>query len=69
MSLGWAGLETGLGPQAYEVRSAFIPGGLITDNVMLAFETSPYLRRQRKGKVGMSALKIDKIKAYDRIEW
>lgn len=52
-----------------EEQSAFIPGRLITDNVIAAFEINHWMRRKTQGRVGYSALKIDMSKAYDRIEW
>lgn len=52
-----------------ECQSAFIPGRLITDNVMVGFEMIHYLKRKRRSKNGNMALKIDMTKAYDRIEW
>lgn len=52
-----------------ESQSAFITGRLITDNIMLAFETQHFLKRKKQGKVGFGALKLDMSKAYDRLEW
>ena len=50
-------------------QSAFIPGRAITDNVIISAEIMHFLKRNRQGKNGVAALKIDMSKAYDRIEW
>lgn len=52
-----------------ETRSAYVPGRLITDNVIAAFEVNRFLTTKSSGKTGHCSLKIDMSKAYDRIEW
>ena len=51
-----------------ENQSAFQARRLITDNILMAFETLHYMKHQ-PGKGGFMALKLDMSKAYDRVEW
>ncbi|XP_031108567.1 uncharacterized protein LOC116013045 [Ipomoea triloba] len=52
-----------------ESQSAFIPGRLITDNILVAAEVGHFLNRKQCGRIGWGALKLDMAKAYDRMEW
>ena len=52
-----------------DAKSAFVPGRLITNNTMVAYELLHKMRNRRKGKKGQMTIKLDISKAYDWAEW
>ena len=52
-----------------KIQSAFMSDRLISNNILVAFETLHHLKNKKKGKEGLMAIKLDMSKAYDRMEW
>ena len=52
-----------------EHQSAFTKDRLISDNILVAFETLHSLQRYKSDSHGFMALKLDMSKPYDRVEW
>lgn len=53
----------------YKNQSAFILKRLITDYIIVAFETLHSMKTRQKDKGGSMSLNLDISKAYDYIEW
>jgi len=45
-------------------QSAFVPGRLISNNILFAYELTYYLLNKRKGCTRHAAIQLDKSKVY-----
>jgi hypothetical protein len=52
-----------------ETQSAFLPGRLISDNALIAFECFYHIQKNKKADDNYCAYKLDLTKAYDRVDW
>jgi hypothetical protein len=52
-----------------DTQSASIPGRLIIDNALIAFECLHAIKHGSKKSKGFGAYKLDLTKAYDRVDW
>ena len=63
-------LKEVLPPIIHGAQSAFVPGRMIIDNIIVTFEHFHYMKKRKRNKgKGYMALKVDMSKAYDIIEW
>lgn len=58
-----------LGDVISENQSAFVPGRMITDNALLAFECLHYMEHGITINSSFCTYKLDLSKAYDRVDW
>ncbi|XP_074313616.1 uncharacterized protein LOC141648798 [Silene latifolia] len=61
-------LKVFLGDIISKNQNAFMPGRLIFDNILIAFELFHHMKNKRQTE-GYMAIKLDMAKAYDRVEW
>lgn len=52
----------------WQNQSALVPGSMMTDNVLIAFECIHAIRQGIGGRDNFCAYKLDLSKAYDRVD-
>ncbi|GAA0158176.1 hypothetical protein LIER_15271 [Lithospermum erythrorhizon] len=52
----------------FENQSAFLPGRMISDNILIAHKVLHYMIHSKSSKNSCMAVKLDMSKAYDRVE-
>ena len=52
-----------------EHQSVFTKDRLISDNILIAFESLHNMQNHKSSKEGYMAIKLDMNKAYDRVMW
>lgn len=62
-------LKAHLGSIISENQNAFIPGRMISDNIVVVHEILHSLKARRRQATSYMAVKTDITKAYDRLEW
>jgi hypothetical protein len=61
----WPMLEELIAP----TQSAFVPGRMITNNTLIAFECMHAMKSRNNSCEKFGAYKLDLTKAYDRVDW
>ncbi|GAA0156366.1 hypothetical protein LIER_38260 [Lithospermum erythrorhizon] len=52
-----------------ETQIAFLPGRIISNNILIAHEVMHYMNHNKLGANPSMTIKLDMSKAYDRVEW